>query len=313
MSGDRVAAHENRRGKDRPVQLEKNELAALTRLFSPAVFRELAATGQSGLFSRLIKQSPISASPTGRATVADAFERAFRLLRSSGNRDEYVYRSAITQKIVLGKHSLSTASVLHEFRAGSSKADVVVLNGTATAYEIKSERDSLARLSSQIDNYRRVFASVAVVASPKHVPEIRIAVPEDVGILVLSDRYTIQVEREPTDCPARTSTLMVLDAMRSAEAVSLLAAIGVEVPPLPNTKLRSALVAEFARLDPTVVHELMVATLKQTRSQSTIRAFVDEVPSSLRAAALSTPIKPAAQKRISAALSSPLEIAMTWS
>ncbi|MEI9986083.1 MAG: sce7726 family protein [Aliidongia sp.] len=55
---------------------------------------------------------------------------------------------SVTQKILMGKHSLRTASMLNEFRAGSCKADLVILNGTATVYEIKSERDSLTRLAN---------------------------------------------------------------------------------------------------------------------------------------------------------------------
>lgn len=74
------------------------------------------------------------------ATVGDVFDQAFEILKVAGQRDEYIYRAAISQKILMGTHSLRTASMLNEFRAGSSKADLVILNGTATVYEIKSER-----------------------------------------------------------------------------------------------------------------------------------------------------------------------------
>lgn len=77
--------------------------------------------------------------------------------------------------------------MLNEFRAGSCKADLVILNGTATAYEIKSERDSLARLSNQVLNYRRVFASVNVMVRGIHVESVRHVVPVDVGVVPLPE------------------------------------------------------------------------------------------------------------------------------
>lgn len=120
-----------------------SELSALTRLFSSAVFQEMAKKGRSALFKRLLDQTDVVERCHSDATVGDAFNSAFKVLQTAGLRDEYIYRAAVTKKILMGKHSLRTASMLNEFRAGSCKADLVILNGTATVYEIKSERDSL--------------------------------------------------------------------------------------------------------------------------------------------------------------------------
>lgn len=47
--------------------------------------------------------------------------------------------NVIANKILLGKHSLNTSHMLSEFRVGYNKADVVIINGTSSVYEIKSE------------------------------------------------------------------------------------------------------------------------------------------------------------------------------
>lgn len=294
------------------MNLDRSELSALTRIFSSAVFQEIGRRGQSSLFSRLVQQSRIASESSKSTTVGDAFDRAFYLLRTSGNRDDYIYRSAITQKILLGRHSLRTASVLYEARAGSCKADVVVFNGTSTAYEIKSERDSLARLENQLDNYRVVFAEVNVVTSASHLRGVLAAAPDDVGVLLLTPRFTIQKMREAENRPGRTQPLMILDSLRSSEAVAILRALGIDPPVVPNTRLRGALRSIFASLDPASVHDQMVATLKRTRSQSTIAELVEVAPPSLRTAILATRMSSAARSRFKSAIRTPLNVALAW-
>lgn len=49
------------------------------------------------------------------------FDAAFSLLQREGYRHEYIYKAALTHKILLGKHSLHTASMITEFRVGECK------------------------------------------------------------------------------------------------------------------------------------------------------------------------------------------------
>ena len=108
------------------------------------------------------------------------------MLRKAGQRDEYVYRAALTHNILLGRHSLNTASLLTEFRAGSCKADLAILNGTATVYEVKSERDSLTRLENQLLNYRKVFAKVYVIVAEQFLQQVIDKTTADIGIMSLA-------------------------------------------------------------------------------------------------------------------------------
>lgn len=291
----------------------KSELAALTRMFSAAVIRELARSGSSALFARLLVQSGVGPQLPRDATIGDVFDHAFRLLRILGNRDEYVYRSAITQKILLGQHSLRTASMLSEVRVGACKADVVVLNGTSTAYEIKSERDSLSRLRNQVTAYGEVFAAVNVVTSPSHVNQVFQQIPGWVGVLVLSDKFTLQTERPADVDAARTDPLAVLDLMRVDEAHRVLRSLNVAPPDVPNTQMRGALRDLYGPLDPAVVHTKMVAALKVTRSQSAASDSIKNTPVSLRAAMLTMKLNGASEKRLLDATRLPFPAALAWS
>jgi len=272
----------------------------------------MAKKGRSALFKRLLEQTAIVERCGSDATVGDAFDSAFRVLQIAGLRDEYIYRAAVTQKILMGKHSLRTASMLNEFRVGSCKADLVILNGTATVYEIKSERDSLARLVNQIENYIRVFATVNVIVSENHVESVRRVVPDEVGILCLSRRYQISVVRDALDCPERICPVTVFESLRSAEAAAILKALGVVVPHLPNTQRHGAMREQFADLDRVALHREFVRTLKQTRNLAPLSDLVDQLPASLHAAALSIPVRRADHGRLVEAVATPLGAAMAW-
>ncbi|WP_244667908.1 sce7726 family protein [Rhizobium sp. P007] len=291
----------------------KTELVVLSRLFSSAVFREMAKKGRSGLFRRLADEVGLAGLCDAGASVGDAFDRAFAVLRVSGQRNEYIYRSAISHKILMGTHSLRTASMLTEFRAGTCKADLVILNGTATVYEIKSERDSLARLSNQVANYKKVFAKVNVIASEDHVEGVLATVPEDTGVLCLSKRYKISTEREGVNRPDRVCPQTVFESLRSAEAAAVLKALGREIPQVPNTQLHGVLRTIFADLDPSILHNEMVRTLKRTRNLSPLVELVDQLPESLQAAAISIPVKRSEHIKLVEAVETPLSIAMAWS
>ncbi|MCH8544220.1 MAG: sce7726 family protein [Alcanivorax sp.] len=289
------------------------QLSALTRLFSATVFREMAKKGRSGLFCRLVSQTDLIKHAGPHATVGDAFNSAFEILKVAGRRDEYIYRAAISQKVLTGTHSLRTASMLNEFRVGSSKADLVILNGTATVYEIKSERDSLARLASQVENYKRVFAKVNVIASEGHIEGILEKVPRDVGVMCLSRRYRITTVREAVDCPARICPATVFDSLRMGEGVAILQAMGGSVPEVPNTQRYAALRDLFAALDPVALHVEMVRTLKRTRDLAPLGGFIDRLPGSLQAAGLSVSVRRSDHPKLINAIETPLHAAMTWS
>lgn len=289
-----------------------SELSALTCLFSSAIFHEMAKKGRSPRFRRLWDQTGLAARLDGNATVAIAFDSALSVLKTAGLRNEYVYRAALTKSILLGKHSLRTASMLNEFRAGSCKADLVILNGTASVYEIKSERDSLARLVNQVTNYKRVFATVNVIVSDIYVESVRQVVPPDVGIIRLSRGQHVSVAREAIDRPERICPLTVLESLRGAEAAAILQQLGIHVPIVPNTQRHSVMRELFAELDPAALHREMVGTLKRTRNLARLSDLVHRLPTSLHAAALSVPVRRSDHVRLVEAVTTPLDATRAW-
>jgi len=244
--------------------------------------------------------------------VRDAFDVAFARLTREGCRDEYVYKSALVRRIVLGRHSLRTASVLSEFRVEGCKADIAILNGTSTAYEIKSERDSLFRLDRQVGAYGNVFARVYVVTAESHLSAVLNAIPRETGVMTVNKRFQISTVREASDRVDQVSPVSIFDSIRTEEARRILVSLGLPVPNVPNTELSDFLRQEFVKLTPREAHAGMVQVLKRTRAQYQLADLVSELPDSLHTAALIVPVRKSDQKRLVAAVNTCLDEAMTW-
>jgi hypothetical protein len=292
--------------------LKPLQTAAISRLFSSNVIRELARKGRSPMFTRLARQSRLLDALSASKRVHDLFDAAFSVLRQEGYRDEYIYKAALTRKVLFGKHSLQTASMLNEFRVGDCKADLAILNGTATCYEVKSERDSLVRLQKQVVTYATVFANVYVIASEHHVAGVESTVPKDIGILVLNRRFQISTIREACGAPEQTSPEAIFNSLRTEEARLVLALNGVDIPEVPNTALHAVLRERFVRLDAVRAHAGMVQVLKKTRNLQPLSALVAQLPDSLQTAALSIPLRKLDHLRLVGAINTPLEIAAGW-
>ncbi|MFG1272179.1 sce7726 family protein [Xanthobacter flavus] len=287
-------------------------LSATSRLFSSAVFRDLATKGRSALFARLACEAGLIPTLNPIGTVGDLFDNAFAVLRRGENRDEYVYKAALTHKILLGRHSLRTAVMLNEFRVGTSKADLVILNGTATVYEIKSERDSLSRLEKQLCAYRDVFPSVYVMAGENHIASVISMTNSNDGILALSQRNQISVVRQAIDDPERLKPAAIFETLRADEAKFALAGLGIRLPAVPNTKLYGVLREAFEGLDRLSAHRAMVNSLKQKRDLRALGDLVSQLPSSLQPAALSVPLRKIDHDRLVRAVGTPLREALAW-
>lgn len=286
--------------------------STVARLFSPSVVQEFARRGKSGTAARLLRDSGLLHHIDPGGTLSDAYDVAFQFLRRRSNRHEYIYKAAITQKVLLGIHNLGTASMLTEFRVGQCKVDVVVLNGTGTAYEIKSERDSLVRLRNQVEHYLRVFASVNVIVGENHLEEVLDRTPGEVGVMVLSDAYTISSRREAIVDASRTSPAWIFDAIRLKEAETVLRNSGIDIPDVPNTRKHTVLRELFVSLDPTTAHEAMVTVLKRSRNLSPLEGLLADVPQCLHSVTLSTRIRRRDHDRYAQALKTPLEAALHW-
>jgi hypothetical protein len=291
---------------------ENAQLAATARLFSSTVLQELARRGESPCLSRLLVESGLASTIAASAPLRGCFDLAFKFLRKRAHRYEYVYRAAITHKLLLGVHSLSTASMLSEFRVAACKADLVILNGTSTVYEIKSERDNLDRLATQVAEYFKAFVRVNVITAEAHVEDVLNLVPPHVGVVVLSDRFQISTVRESQEFNNGLCSSALLDSLQQQEALQIIDSLGLARPAVPNTRIRAEMRKIFAEISPLELHRCMIEVLKKSRSLLPLSELAGALPSSLKPMAFLTEIRKSDHERLIRSLDTAVAEALTW-
>jgi hypothetical protein len=71
---------------------------------------------------------------------------------------------------------------------GVARADVAVINGTLSGFEIKSERDNLGRLPNQVISYGKVFDYMTIITNHRHLSHIHLEIPEWWGIWLFQSK-----------------------------------------------------------------------------------------------------------------------------
>ncbi|VAW38521.1 hypothetical protein MNBD_DELTA02-1110 [hydrothermal vent metagenome] len=65
---------------------------------------------------------------------------------------------------------------------GNARIDIAVINSYLHGYEIKSARDTLGRLSSQIESYNKIFDHITLVVSTSHLEKSLKQIPDWWGV-----------------------------------------------------------------------------------------------------------------------------------
>lgn len=95
------------------------------------------------------------------------------------------------RKLLINKIKYNNSRIIEEYDIGSRRADVVEIYKNKTiCYEIKSDKDSLIRLSGQIKEYSKFFDEVYVVVGTKY-SNISEFIPDYCGIIIASDKLEI--------------------------------------------------------------------------------------------------------------------------
>lgn len=255
--------------------------APLARFFSSFVLHEIAFRGRCGYVDYILERSGYGRRLPPGATLGEIFEDLYRFLRRR-YRCEYIYKNALANKLLLGRHSLKTSALLTEFDAGHSKADLVIINGTSHVYEVKTELDSMERLRGQLDSYRKVFDRVVVVTHESQLARVRRHVNEDTGLLLLSDRYTLHRIREATPNVQNVDPATIFECLRKDEYRRVVLREFGQLPEVPEDRMRAECRKQFISLPPETAHSRMVEELKGRSPGSSAAPFIDSIPHSLR-------------------------------
>jgi len=171
------------------------------------------------------------------ATVSDAFSAASRWMLTS-YRNEWVYKNAIANQILIQRHGVNSAALINEMKVGTSVADCVVVNGRATAYEIKTELDNPGKLLKQLADYRAAFKRVVVVTHHSLVSHYTaLLADQPVGLMSLDRRGRLRTVWAAADHTADLSVDVMIKTLRRAEYVRIAEQIAGTKVTAPATKL----------------------------------------------------------------------------
>lgn len=100
--------------------------------------------------------------------------------------NDRLIRENFHRKVLARCHSAPKVLVIDELglKHGKCRADIAVVNGRLTGYEIKSDEDSMDRLHDQVEVYSAVFDRATIVVGVKHAKTVRSLVPHWWGIVI---------------------------------------------------------------------------------------------------------------------------------
>ena len=103
---------------------------------------------------------------------------------------DHQIRAAFHSKALQEHHNSSNTLVIDELGLdhGKCRADIAVINGFMIGYEIKSEEDTLKRLSSQIEKYNSIFDHSFIILANCHLDQALPMIPEWWGIVLVTQQ-----------------------------------------------------------------------------------------------------------------------------
>jgi hypothetical protein len=268
------------------IKIKQEYLSALSRIFSPIVIDSLAAKGYSGYLSEVCLTSGFITQIVLSKTLGEFFDWVYNILFRN-YRNEYIYKNVLAQMVLQENHSPDSSQMLTEFRAGNSKADVVIINGTSTIYEIKSEYDSFARLDKQILAYLEIFDKINVITSNLQAKELKSRLPASVGILELTDNNAILTVRDSKSNKIYINKDTLFDSLRKSEYLKIIKEYYGTVPDVPNTMIYRECKILFNGISAEEAHDLSFKVLRERADSKALKYFIDNAPSSLFAYAMS--------------------------
>lgn len=269
------------------LQIDDKYLPSISKFFSSGVLDSLIVQNNSAYLDEVCQNSGLLKNFDANGTVGDFFDYAYGVLLKT-YKNEYIYKNVLTHKILLGKHSLNTSQMLMELRVGNSIADVVLLNGSSTVYEIKSDYDSMNRIETQMSAYRDAFDFINVITTIKQADRVKKIVHDDVGILILSDRNTISTYREAKSNIQNIKLSVLFDSLRKTEYTQIIKKYYGEIPQVPNTKINSVCKEMFCQIPQTEAHWLWVDILKTRKKSLALQNYISDAPHSMAANLINT-------------------------
>ncbi len=157
-----------------------NRLRDYATLFSRQVASEVLSGNMDKIKHKIERYDAVWSS--SNKSYHEYLQKVYRILNEN-YRNEYILKNELLNDWLKDHIGSSHSEIYSEFKVGTAKADLVMFNGSARAFEIKSEYDSPARLNNQLRNYVKAFHEVYVVVPEAHLKKYASTIDDTVGLI----------------------------------------------------------------------------------------------------------------------------------
>lgn len=181
------------------MEVLKKYLPYYANLFNRSQILDFINKIEAKNIKELLKISNFNLQNNMDITYLELYETIYEILKKE-YRCEYIYLNEIFVNEILKDHK-EEYSIITELSINSSKVDLLCINGTTTAYEIKTELDNLNRLEKQLLDYTKAFDKVYVITYLEFINNIKVFLEKDdllkkVGIKILEKNGQLKCIRK---------------------------------------------------------------------------------------------------------------------
>jgi hypothetical protein len=247
-------------------QIDPSFNYAIAQLFRPSLLQKLHSSSEEDHIHELLRSCKLYPEDTDWELIK-ALDICYKYLKQN-YRCEYIYKNEIANQLLLKHHSDNSATLLKEVTSDRSIADLVIVNGSTVAYEIKTELDSFDRLDAQINSYKYLYDNIYVVTHPSAVKSILKKTEESVGIIVLNDKGILETVRNATDNTHLYDPAKAFTTLRQSELVIAYQTYVGKLPSMGTALIHSFCHEWYLSLEKMEAHAIFAEALKSRRPSS---------------------------------------------
>jgi hypothetical protein len=249
----------------------------LNRVFTKSTMNEWVNQSNEAFFDKIERYVDTSDCILNKNMLTEIYNKMSKYYRN-----EYIYKNTMLNKLLLGRHSINTTTALTEVPVEKSKADFILINGKAVVYEIKTELDTLDRLTGQLNDYYKAFENVCVITSDSNCKRVLSLLKDtNVGVCILTKRNTISTKKEPISYNSKLDLNTMFKILRKQEYENILLNHFGELPTTKPVEYYKECLKLFKSIEGTLAYNYMVKELKK-RNSINKKEFIKTVPYELK-------------------------------
>ena len=258
--------------------MEKINYRGLSVLYNRTFVRKIISNNYKNYLENILSRSNYLVKEVSLVHVLDSLYSEFK----KNYKCEYVYKNTIVNKILLGRHSLNTSTLISELNVGKSKADIVIFNGTSTVYEIKTELDSLNRLEAQLEDYLKCFDKIYVITTLENIKKLENKLSGKIGLIEYTKRGTLREHKKAESNKRNIDKKSLFSLFRKNEMLNIIKKIGFEIPDVHPRYLREECEKIFLKLSNEEAHNIAIEEIKKRKIKNEQKEIIEMAPESFK-------------------------------